>query len=588
MSLQRETLKIYWQHAWRYKPYVIGIFLTLPLALVMHQILPPIIAASILDRLSTGNFVQGELWESFGVPLLAYGLLVILGGSLGWRLAVYFIWKLESFVERDLARTVFNKYMDLDSEFHANSFGGSLVSRANKLLSSYIRLADTAFFQLYTLIVFFIISSAVLWSRSPQFVIVSLFVSIIYIASSVLITKKVRQLSAVQAERQNKQTGVLADMVTNIMAVKSFAAHQSEKKRYEKSTESSRKATNDVMRASLLTETYFGGVTTSLQTLALVLATASVVLFDANIGTVFLILTYTGNIQARLWDFSMHSLRQINRGLGDAQEAVETLLREPEVLDPIQPKRLHLQKGEITFEEVSFSHDHTNLFEHFNLRIAPGEKIGIVGLSGSGKTTLTKLLLRFKDLNSGKILVDGTDISSVAQADLRSYISYVPQEPLLFHRSLSENIAYGKGDSNESEIIKAAKNAHAHEFITKLPESYKTLVGERGVKLSGGQRQRVAIARAMLKDAPILILDEATSALDSESEVLIQDALWKLMEGRTAIVIAHRLSTIQKMDRIIVLDDGKIVEEGSHKQLIANKGVYSRLWQHQSGGFLED
>jgi ATP-binding cassette subfamily B protein len=222
------------------------------------------------------------------------------------------------------------------------------------------------------------------------------------------------------------------------------------------------------------------------------------------------------------------------------------------------------------------------------LRIKPGEKVGLVGPSGGGKTSLTGLLMRFMDVQEGKILIDGQDIANIRQADLRQRISYVPQEPLLFHRSLRENIRYGQLDASDKVIEGVAKLAHAHEFITQLPQGYNTLVGERGVKLSGGQRQRVAIARALLKNAPILVLDEATSALDSESELLIQDALWKLMENRTAIVIAHRLSTIQKMDRILVLEDGEIVEEGSHKELLSIDGTYARLWAHQSGGFIQD
>lgn len=228
------------------------------------------------------------------------------------------------------------------------------------------------------------------------------------------------------------------------------------------------------------------------------------------------------------------------------------------------------------------------MFRKFSLRIKPGEKIGLVGHSGSGKTSLTKLLLRFADINDGEITIDGQNITHITQDDLRRHIAYVPQEPLLFHRTIAENISYARPDSDQQEIESVAKMAHADEFIVKLAKGYDTLVGERGVKLSGGQRQRVAIARAMLKNSPILLLDEATSALDSESEILIQKALWTLMENRTAIVIAHRLSTIQKMDRIIVLDNGRVIEEGSHKELLRKTGKYAELWTHQSGGFLEE
>jgi ATP-binding cassette, subfamily B, bacterial len=269
---------------------------------------------------------------------------------------------------------------------------------------------------------------------------------------------------------------------------------------------------------------------------------------------------------------------------------IRVLQLTPEIKDPAEPEVAHMDRGAIMFNKVAFSHDGDNdpLFEDFSLTIKPGEKVGLVGHSGSGKTTFTRLLLRFSDIQGGEILIDGQNIAHVTQDDLRRAIAYVPQEPLLFHRSIKENIAYGQPEATIASIKAVAKLAHAGEFIDKLPDGYNTLVGERGVKLSGGQRQRVAIARAMLKNAPILLLDEATSALDSESEVLIQDALWKLMEGRTAIVIAHRLSTIQKMDRIVVLDDGKIVEQGSHKELLQAKGSYAKLWAHQSGGFIED
>jgi ATP-binding cassette subfamily B protein len=246
-----------------------------------------------------------------------------------------------------------------------------------------------------------------------------------------------------------------------------------------------------------------------------------------------------------------------------------------------------VRAGEVRFDDVTFRHAGAAepLFDGLDLRIAPGERVGLVGHSGAGKTSFTRLLLRFSDLDSGAIRLDGQDISAITQADLREAIAYVPQEPLLFHRSIAENIAYGRLDADPVEIELAASRANVTQFVAGLPDGFDTLVGERGVKLSGGQRQRIAIARAMLKDAPILLLDEATSALDSESEALIQDALWALMQGRTAIVIAHRLSTVQRMDRIIVLDEGRIAEAGSHHELLADRdGIYASFWARQSGG----
>jgi ATP-binding cassette subfamily B protein len=308
-----------------------------------------------------------------------------------------------------------------------------------------------------------------------------------------------------------------------------------------------------------------------------------------SIATVYLAITYTFTVARQLWEINA-IMRNYNRIMGDAHDMVEILNIDPSIADGASGK-LSATHGAIDFKDVTFSHDEgegETLFQKFSLSIKAGEKIGLVGHSGSGKTTLTRLLLRFSDLDNGSIKIDDQDITTVTQASLRRSIAYVPQEPLLFHRSLRENIAYGKSNATDDEIRSAAKKAHATEFIDKLPKGLDTMVGERGVKLSGGQRQRIAIARALLKDAPILVLDEATSALDSESEKLIQASLTELMKNRTAIVIAHRLSTIQKMDRIVVLENGAVIEDGSHNELLKQKGIYAQLWAHQSGGFIEE
>jgi ABC-type multidrug transport system fused ATPase/permease subunit len=257
-------------------------------------------------------------------------------------------------------------------------------------------------------------------------------------------------------------------------------------------------------------------------------------------------------------------------------------------MDPKNPEKPRIKEGHILFKDVSFEYNNgQKLLKNFNLEIKPGESIGIVGHSGAGKTTITKLLLRFSDISKGTITIDGQDIKNITQDDLRNTIAYVPQEPILFHRSIKENIAYGKSNATEKEIIEVAQKAHAHEFIEKLKEGYDTRVGERGIKLSGGERQRIAITRAMIKSAPIIMLDEATSSLDSVSESYIHDAFKELMKGKTTLVIAHRLSTIQEMNRIIVLDKGEIAEQGNHKELLEKKGIYADLWEHQTGGFLK-
>lgn len=321
---------------------------------------------------------------------------------------------------------------------------------------------------------------------------------------------------------------------------------------------------------------------------ALVVAIWAVQSGFANAGIVYLCLTYTFNLIEEVWNVNSF-LRDYYQIIGDSEEAMEILQQNVEITDTHNDK-LVVTNGGIIFQDVSFSHDGADdtLFENFNLTIKPHERVGIVGVSGSGKTTLTKLLMRFSNIDHGTIAIDGTSIADVSQESLHHAISYVPQEPLLFHRTLAENISYSRPNATLDEIKAAARSANAIDFIEKLPDGFETLVGERGVKLSGGQRQRVAIARAILKDAPILVLDEATSALDSESEKLIQASLETLMKDRTSIVIAHRLSTIAKLDRIVVMDKGAIIETGTHASLLKNGGTYARLWGHQSGGFIEE
>lgn len=592
MNTNRNTVRVYVRYALKHWWYVLGIFLFLPTALLTHQIIPPLIASNVLDRLSAGDFDKGDLWGSFGPDLVLFAFLALLGGTIIWRVVIFFTWKHNTLVHRDLFQSYFNKLMKLDSDFHANSFGGSLVSRANKFVYSYYRLANALYFHIYSLTVVFISSSIILWSTVSWYVGVMFMISVVFIAIVALTTKKIRDLRAKEAIIENRQTGYLADMITNVMAVKSFARDAYEQRRFNRATDNTFNASMKVMWASLKREMMFGLVTTGLDVMALVLAALAVVVYDANIATVFLMYIYTRAITMRLWDLAQSGLFEINRGLGDAYEGSETFMREIKVKDVEDPDSFSATDGKILFDKVIFNFDDENqtqkLFNKLHLEIEPGEKIGLVGPSGGGKTTITKLLLRYMDINGGVISIDGQDISKITQNDLRRSISYVPQEPLLFHRSIFENISYGNPKATKEQVIKASRDANAHEFVDKLKDGYDTLVGERGIKLSGGQRQRIAIARAMLKDAPILVLDEATSALDSESEVLIQQALWRLMENRTSIVIAHRLSTIQKMDRIVVLKEGKVVEEGNHTNLIKKKdGLYARLWNHQSGGFLK-
>ena len=590
MNTTKLTLKLFWQHAWRYPAMVIGILSVTPITILAGSYLSPLITASVLNRLSTHSYIPGKIWASFGNDVIIYTVLQITSGLIGWRIIDILMFRLEGNVERDMARRVFNHLMTMSPNFHANRFGGSLVSQTNKLLGSYVRLADTMVFQIIPLITALISAGVILGIKAPAYAVVLIVFSIIYIISAFFVTRRVRQRNAEHAAAESLQTGNLADAVTNVMAIKSFAGNQYENHRFRDTTDVTFGHLMRVMRAHNTQQLYFGSMANIILALSLFMAIVSAMVFHTDLAAVFLILSYTGSISRSLFEFSNSTLRNFNRSFGDAADMTAILQIQPEIVDTSKPETPHIHRGDIRFESVVFTHDGADkpLFEGLDIHIKAGEKVGLVGHSGSGKTTFTRLLLRFSDIDKGRIAIDNQDISRLTQDDLRRHIAYVPQEPILFHRSLAENIGYGNPEASRREIEAIAEVAHAHEFITTLPDGYDTLVGERGVKLSGGQRQRVAIARAMLKNAPILVLDEATSSLDSESEALIQSALWKLMEGRTAIVVAHRLSTIQKMDRIVVLDDGKIVEQGTHRELLRANGPYAKLWARQSGGFIEE
>jgi ATP-binding cassette subfamily B protein len=582
------VVSYYWHKVSRFKRQYIGVLFFVPITVLVNSFLPSLIIAHVLLRLSQHRYTH-NVWQSFGPSLVAY-LLLMLSGSISWRGVDYFIVKLEGKVEKGLAEEVFAHMLDETMDFHSNNFSGSLVSQSSKLLGSYSRMADTTVFQVLPLIFGIIFTILILTPRAPLFTLLLIIFAFIFVFVAVRVSRPVRKYSAEHSGLESQQTGFLADAITNVMAIKSFARGRYEQKRFSETTAETQKSLYRMIFVQGRMQIYMGLISDIISSLALAMSVVSVIVFKANIATVFLIVNYTTSIVSQLFSFSNSSLRNYNRSIGDAYDMVKVLARTPEIQDPKEPEKSHIKNGEITFKDVDFTHDQADsaIFKDFNLNIEAGQKVGLVGHSGSGKSTLVRLILRFSDIDKGEILIDDQNIAKISQDALHQEVAYVPQEPLLFHRTIEENIAYGQAKSKSSDIKAAADKAHASEFIDQLPNGYSTMVGERGVKLSGGQRQRVAIARALLKEAPILLLDEATSSLYSESEALIQDALWKLMENKTALVIAHRLSTIQRMDRIIVLDDGKIVEDGTHKDLIEHDGTYAKLWAHQSGGFLND
>lgn len=544
----------------------------------------PYVISILLGQLQNGSISLESSW-----PLIvAYATTQLFGEVIGWRINLYTIWTMEVLVRKDFYHKILDTLSKHSMNFHNNRFGGALVSQSTKLIGAFERFWDTLSFQLMPSITSVLgaitIMSFIFW----QYAIVLAVLSAIFVLSIVIGSRFMAKLAIADSKAQTRVNAYLADNITNISAIKSHGRENYEIKEITNKAEFWRQKSLMQMRGFLGVSTIYSSMIMLLNLTALTMAIWASETQIISISVVYLAITYTFVVARQLWEVN-GIMRNYHRIVGDAEEMTSILRLDIDIVDK-SDKKLTVTKGEIIIDNVEFTHrDNTEiLFDKLSLDIRAGEKVGLVGRSGSGKTTLASLILRFSDLDGGSIKIDGQDISKVTQKSLRRNIAYIPQEPLLFHRTLAENIAYGKPDASEKEIIEAAKKAHAMEFIDKLPAGLQTLVGERGVKLSGGQRQRIAIARAILKNAPILVLDEATSALDSESEGMIQDALSKLMKGRTSIVIAHRLSTIAKLDRIIVLDNGQVIEDGTHDELIKLGGIYSSLWQHQSGGFIQD
>ena len=584
--VSRRTLHYYWEATKRHKFFAFGTLIVTPIVVVVRMTLIPYIFACMIDKVSAGIEPDQIIPVLLPYAIEMIACQVIGSIILGW-LRIYWVWKFELIAMYELATQCFNTVSAQSMQFHSDRFSGSLVSQTNKFVGGFERFFDLLVFDILFLIVMVASAMVVLFARAPWFAAGLLVFIILYILTAALSFKRISHLSREWAEAENKQTGQLADSISNILSVKSYGREAHERHRYANFSRTTMNAGLRQMRATKR-DMGFNTVNTGIVAIITIFLMVGQPIFGLGVATLILIVNYSTAILGELWNVN-NIFKGINRVFGDAYEMTEILDMKDDVVDLPGAKPLAVKRGAISYQDVAFKHHDAkeSIFKNFNLDIKPGERIGLVGISGSGKTTLTKLLLRFADVNEGQITIDGQNIKDVQQVSLRESIAYVPQETSLFHRTIAENIAYAKPDATQAEIERAAKLANAHEFIKELPNGYETLVGERGIKLSGGQRQRIAIARAILKDAPILVLDEATSALDSESEALIQDALVKLMKGRTSIVVAHRLSTIASLDRIIVLDNGKIVEQGTHAELLKNGGEYNKLWSRQSGAFLD-
>ncbi|MFI5212822.1 MAG: ABC transporter ATP-binding protein, partial [Candidatus Saccharimonadales bacterium] len=545
---------------------------------ILTTTIAPIFVSQLLTHIANGS---ATLNNSTGL-LIGYVIILFVGDVVAMRVTIALAYISELTMQANVAVRILQHLTAKSLNYHADRMSGGTVSDTTKLIGAVERFWDTLIFTAVPIVTTILSVCTALSFLFWQFAVLLAILSGIIIFAIIKSQTAIAPISRQVAEKSSAMTAYLADVISNITTVKAFARNDDELTAYTDRVKIWRTTSLREMKNVLLITGSFGVMMTIMNISALVAAVFATQHHLAGIGVIYLVIIYTLNVVAQLWSVS-GATRSYIRIIGDAGPMITTLDEPIELKDPIKPKQLLLTKGRITFDAVTFTHAENNeaLFDNFSLTIQPGERIGLVGRSGSGKTSLTRLLLRFNDLDSGTIAIDGQAIDSVTQNDLRSSIAYVAQEPVLFHRTLRENIAYGKPAASNAEVEQAARRANALDFIKALPQGFDTIVGERGVKLSGGQRQRIAIARAILKDAPILVLDEATSALDSESEQLIQDALTKLMKGRTSIVIAHRLSTIAKLDRIIVLDNGTITEQGSHNELLGHKGIYAKLWSHQ-------
>ncbi len=584
--MDKKILLKHWQAVSPDKWKFFGVIFVATISTILSNFITPLTIAKLLGEIQKDTITMSSAWPI----VLLFFITQFLGEVVGWNIVLRLLWVTETRTQERLYYQIYNKLIKHSMRFHAENFGGSLVSQTNKLISSSERLIDTIVFQITPLVASILGSVIILAYIFWQLAVIILLFSLIFLFTVYSKQAKLRHLNQAESQASTAITGHIADSVTNILAIKSHDNQDKEQQILKNKLRFWIERTMDNMHGFIPVRDIFSSILVILNSSVFLVAIFASQKNMISIPVIYLAVTYSFAVSRNLWQANS-IMRSYNRIIGDSYDMVRILNKNIEIKDPKNPEKINITRGEIVFENVDFAYaDQPDklLFKNLNLKIKAGEKVGLVGLSGGGKTTITKLIMRFSDIQNGTIAIDGQNIRNVKQSDLRGAISYVPQEPLLFHRSIEKNIAYGRYSATNQEIIAVAKMANAHDFISKLKDGYQTLVGERGVKLSGGQRQRIVIARAMLKNTPVLLLDEATSALDSESENLIQDALWKLMNNKTAIVIAHRLSTIQKMDRIIVLDNGKIIEEGSHKELIYKNGKYAELWNRQSGGFVNE
>lgn len=575
-------LKYFWKHLKKRKVLFFTATILFGLMVLIGDIITPVYVKKLTDVLE-----QGELTSATQIMFIILGFYIIMRIFL--FVSSRFFIKVETFVARDLHQESFEHFTKHSYHFYTNNFTGSLVEKAGRLGNNYTNIFNNLLFTLFSLFITLIGTFVVLFQESVTMGCAFLIFLVIYIILVSWMNKKIVPVYEQRSRARSVFKGITSDIFTNIQTMLFFGNRNYDLKRFEKTNDDTSKIQ---YKSSKISTNYELSISFLAPMFTVAVTFYAVHLFGLGAlttGSVILVFMLANNVQGQVWRLAGSS-RRLAQDVADSVEALEIIEQEPTVLDPAEPEILKINKGEIKFTNISFTYtDGEHVFENFNVHIPHGQSIGVVGKSGSGKTSLTKLLLRLYDPDLGHIEIDGQNIAHITQNDLKSKIAYVPQDTILFHRSIFENIKYGNLNTSDEQVLEAARSAHVDEFVENLEEGYETKVGERGIKLSGGQRQRVGIARAMLKtDAPVLIMDEATSSLDSLSEHYIQESFEQLAKNRTTIVIAHRLSTIQKMDRIIVLDKGCIVEDGSHTELLEKRGYYAELWNSQVDGMIVD
>jgi len=559
----------------------------LPLAWAFDQIIFPYCTKLLIDTVTNYSADRADIYTHISY-ILYLGLAAWMFLLVAWRFLdvvdVYFIPKLQA----DVRFRVFEYVERHSHKYFSDEFAGALGNKISDITNGSWEILQFLFKEFVPASFAILASILILATVSPIFSYIFIAFYFAHMGICYYLSKECEKLSDVHSEQKSVLQGNIVDSLSNIINVRLFSRNRYELtylNRFQNAeVKSHQKLLWSLFKVRLLLE-----VPSFIMIVGVVYALING--WQRGVitpGDFAFVITLTFNIMMSIWRLGL-SLPTFFKQIGTCQQALGLIRKPHQITDAKNAQELKVTHGEIVFDKVHFHYSAKHdLFKNKSIRIAPGEKVGLVGFSGSGKSTFVNLILRYFDIESGQILIDGQNIAKVTQDSLRQNIAMIPQDVTLFHRSLKENIHYGNLDASEAEIIEASKKAHCHEFIEKLEEGYETLVGERGIKLSGGQRQRIAIARAILKDAPILILDEATSALDSMTEKHIQESLKHLMKGRTNIIIAHRLSTLLGMDKILVFHKGQIIEQGSHNELLKKNGHYAVLWRMQIGGFIPD